>query len=969
MSSEDRNERLRALSDEIAHFRAVTDRRLTELEAQIASLLADGAESSTAPPVSPGPPGSAPAKPTAPGTPPAPDAGTPAPPPARAKAWQQTPPMELPRAMREWTQVQRPTFDLPQLTGPRAIAVLGGAVLLLGIVLLFAIAVNRGWVSPWLRCAIGALASAGVLAAAFWARRRFGRNDSSLAAAGVGFSGLYVSLAAATMLYDLLSAPVALAGVVLIAAAAVATASRWKSQLVATNGLAAALVAGPLATQSLDADVVGLSVLILAAGTVVCLRERWRRLLVASLLLVAPQIAVVGLVRVDDGVFAEHVLATWLTLCGFAALVLVTGVAVRLHPRPDDAKGRTLGLTLVLLSFPVTLGALAAATDAANGHGIALGVALLVPVAVYLAGATILIRERLDPALQSALLGAGTGLSAIAAASALGGATLALVFALEALIATAVAWRSRESRLLLAAAVYLALGIGHVLTVDVPARRLVEWDEGLPGRAWLWFPLAVAAWALARVAQRDTGVNLPRRLRVWADANDLTRAQVVPLLDLVGATAAITGLSFYTLALGHSWFDADEPTPFLQVERAHILVSGLLVAIAVGLYVLARGQLWRWYAVGLFGLTALKIAGIDNSGQRSWHWVVSVAVLATGLLAASTTTALRRRDNRGRIWPAADVAGLLAVPGLGAIVGFELPRWWAPAPTTWLLLADQAVVLSIVFVLLLRRRARDPLTAVWVGSSFLAGLALADGLLAGHRNLFATGFVVLALHLLAGAVRLRDPRFALGAAASLAAGLLFTVGALATPRDLLTEVGDPASSLHVLAFGIAALVALLVSRPLTRRPQEDRDRFDDRLAEAADEATRTGAWLAGGLALYALGLAVLGLAQVLPGNLGTNFQRGQAVVSGVWAVVGLALLYTGLFRRSRSLRVGGLGILGLSVVKLFVFDSSQLSSLARAFSFMAVGAILLVAGLVYTRLSSDLRERERATALPGRPPS
>ncbi len=837
---------------------------------------------------------------------------------------------------------------------------LGGAVLLLGVVFLFAIAVNRGWVSPWLRCGIGVAASAIVLCGGFWARRRYGRSDASLVAAGVGFSGLYASLAAATLLYDLLSLPIALAGVVVIAAGAVLTAVRWKSQLVAANGLAAALVAGPLATGSLDADAVGLSVLVLAAGTAVCLIERWRRLLVANYLLVVPQVLAVGVIRVDDGVFAEHVLATWLCLCGFAAIVLAGGLVLRLGSKTADAKGQIVGLTLVLLSFPTVLGALAASTDATNGNGVTFGAVLLVPVVVYLAGAVSLIVRGRDPVLQSALLGAGTGLLAIAGASALGGSTLALVFAVEALIATAVAWRAREVRLLVAAGVYLALGLGHVLSIDVPPHRIVEWDDGLPGRAWLFFPLALAALALARAIARIWEGREPGALPHFSWSTDLDRGQAATALELLAGAGALFGAGLYALVLGHRWFDEDAPTAALQLEKAHVLASCLLVVVATLVYSLVRQARWRWFAVAAFVAVAVKIGGIDAAPERSWHWVVSTIALAVGALVAAGGCSLRRTPASG-VWARVDIVGLLSVPVLAAIAASELPLYWDPAPPAWLLLTAGAAVLALLSGLLLGRGGRDPLTAAWVGAATLAGLAFADGLVDNHRQLLALALTAMSLFLLGAAQRLRDPRIAVGGLTFLGISLLLTLGDLATPRDLLTEVADPAYGLPALVACLVALVAYLVSRPADLRPADLSDTFDRWLAEVSPDATRTGSWLAGALTLYALGLGVLGLAQVLPGELETNFQRGQAVVSGVWAVAGLALLYGGLFRRSRSLRIGGLGILGLAVAKLFIFDLSQLSSLARAFSFMAVGAVLLVAGLVYTRLSSDLRQREQET--------
>jgi uncharacterized membrane protein len=65
----------------------------------------------------------------------------------------------------------------------------------------------------------------------------------------------------------------------------------------------------------------------------------------------------------------------------------------------------------------------------------------------------------------------------------------------------------------------------------------------------------------------------------------------------------------------------------------------------------------------------------------------------------------------------------------------------------------------------------------------------------------------------------------------------------------------------------------------------------------------------------------------------------------------LALLYAGL-KRWRSLRLAGLALFAVSLGKIFVYDLPSLSSITRALSFLAVGAVLLLGGFFYQRLSS-----------------
>jgi uncharacterized membrane protein len=118
------------------------------------------------------------------------------------------------------------------------------------------------------------------------------------------------------------------------------------------------------------------------------------------------------------------------------------------------------------------------------------------------------------------------------------------------------------------------------------------------------------------------------------------------------------------------------------------------------------------------------------------------------------------------------------------------------------------------------------------------------------------------------------------------------------------------------------------------------------------------AWVAGGLSVYAASLALLEAMQRISNQgVNTDFQRGHTVVSAFWGVLALVSLYVGLKRRRSLLRVGGFILFAISVGKIFLYDLPSLSSVQRAFSFLAVGAVLLLGGFFYQRLSAQFDER------------
>jgi uncharacterized membrane protein len=163
------------------------------------------------------------------------------------------------------------------------------------------------------------------------------------------------------------------------------------------------------------------------------------------------------------------------------------------------------------------------------------------------------------------------------------------------------------------------------------------------------------------------------------------------------------------------------------------------------------------------------------------------------------------------------------------------------------------------------------------------------------------------------------------------------LGSLATvtvPSHLVDASAHPASGLWALALVVLSAWTAALDPPPGFRSWT--------------------AWVLGSaaaLTLYGFSLGVLELAErVSPGSLETDFQRGHTALSMLWGIGALGLYVIGLMRERRDVRVIGLSLFALALAKLFLYDLSSLSSITRAFSFLGVGAMLLVAGFFAERL-------------------
>lgn len=260
--------------------------------------------------------------------------------------------------------------------------------------------------------------------------------------------------------------------------------------------------------------------------------------------------------------------------------------------------------------------------------------------------------------------------------------------------------------------------------------------------------------------------------------------------------------------------------------------------------------------------------------------------------------------------------------GVGVLAAFWLVIWssrwkpagWAIAPYSWLAMLGLAVLL--VQQLLAFDgwgHARDPFLAAFG----LWALAAAGG----HR---------LGIRLDVPALRQAS----------------VTLAAVALVGILVVGFGDayrPVLNLRFAAFALAAGAMLAIASTRDRLPE----------AEAA--------WLekvplaASVLGIWAFTLETFSAFQHsgIP-----NWERpAQLGISLWWTLSGALLLAYGVRRRRRWFRLLALGVLGVTALKVFLFDLSSLDTPLRILSFGGLGIVLIAISWLYSRygLQQDSR--------------
>ncbi len=98
--------------------------------------------------------------------------------------------------------------------------------------------------------------------------------------------------------------------------------------------------------------------------------------------------------------------------------------------------------------------------------------------------------------------------------------------------------------------------------------------------------------------------------------------------------------------------------------------------------------------------------------------------------------------------------------------------------------------------------------------------------------------------------------------------------------------------------------------------------------------------------------------KVLTAALGSGDSAGESdrlhnlqhlTLSSVWLIFSIVLMLFGLLKRERGLRFLAIGLFGIAILKIFIYDLSFLDTLYRIFSFVGLGVILLAASYLYQR--------------------
>lgn len=90
----------------------------------------------------------------------------------------------------------------------------------------------------------------------------------------------------------------------------------------------------------------------------------------------------------------------------------------------------------------------------------------------------------------------------------------------------------------------------------------------------------------------------------------------------------------------------------------------------------------------------------------------------------------------------------------------------------------------------------------------------------------------------------------------------------------------------------------------------------------------------------------------LAGSTGNQYRLGLSIV---WSVYALALVVAGINKKKKYWRLTGIFFFIITLVKLFVYDLSEATTISKTVSFISLGAILLLVGYLYNRYNVEMK--------------
>ena len=861
------------------------------------------------------------------------------------------------------------------LLGGNWLARVGIVALIFGVAFFISLAIDRGWLGETERVALGVAGGLAILGAGEYWRRRYAVWAQTVT--GGGLAILYLSVYGAFALYQLISPLAAFGAFSVITLAGALLSLRHEAVAVAVFSIFGGFATPLLLQERLpDQRLLLAYVLVLDVGVLALAgfrNWRWFTLLawVGSLVLLG---------------FWQQELdpPTGLAQIGNTAIFLIFAAATVIFHVLRRQQSNIADLVLITLNAAAYYGI--SYFLIYDEHRPWMG-GFTAALAAFYAAIAAGCRMRGATQLNLTLFSAGLAVvfAVLAVPIQLGGPWISIAWGIEGLVLIWMSFPLRMRELRWAGYAMFAVSAVWLLALDTPGAFREDFTPFLnqfmisyagavilPAlAAWLlhlrrellepWEQVAIPALALR--AAGFAALAVPVQVDgIWIVTGWAIEAAVLLWLSFPLGIREVRWAGYALYLVCSAWLYAvDSPgayrkdlTPFLNLYTLGSAAAVLSGVFSAWLLWWKREGLERYEqaAYPVFAVGAAVAGAAFVPVQLEWPWI-TVAWAAEALLLVQLSFTLQTREIR---WFGYVLFGVFSLWLLGWDTSRALGEEFTVFLNWHMMNHGVAIIASgaSAFVLWRRREALARYErGAWVAFSLAAGVFAAVAAPVQFDGVWISiAWAVEAVAMLALSTRLgiREMRW-------LGYGLLgaMVVRLLALDTfDVDLDAFRPVLNWRFLAFALGIAAVYSAAWLAFRRPADPGSPVEETEARAALPALLALANLA---TLWLLSAEIISSANSalfsLPEDVAANV--ASLGLSLLWAVYAAAMIVLGVARRWRWVRLAGLALLAVPVVKLFAFDSRHLEQEYRVIAFLALGLILVAGGLLYQRYSRVVR--------------
>jgi len=91
-------------------------------------------------------------------------------------------------------------------------------------------------------------------------------------------------------------------------------------------------------------------------------------------------------------------------------------------------------------------------------------------------------------------------------------------------------------------------------------------------------------------------------------------------------------------------------------------------------------------------------------------------------------------------------------------------------------------------------------------------------------------------------------------------------------------------------------------------------------------------------------------------DLASNAASDKLGLSILWGTYALFVIILGIWKRNKYLRIGAIGLFGITLVKLFLYDIAHLKTISKTIVFVSLGVLLLIISFLYNKYKNKIFE-------------